>query len=383
MLNIIQFKEMLEGLEGIQNHKEYIFYYDETNNYKKVKITGTGLNVNEAFYKNYVLGGFCCLKVNEKEVQTSISELFSKKLIKYLNGEIKAHNLFKDCQSFIECLNRPQINVILNWINTNGFIHYSTMNCFYYTIINIVDSFFTDEPEKMIPKIYSDIIKSQLYHIINAYFKNEFIKLANLINYPNVEGENIEILCDWLIKVIDSVNGREDFELELFRQIIKSKRKSSKLLFLQDNEEKIIADNFFALRQQKCIIFDNSFHVFDEESTDEGLMIKNPMTKDGKTTFINYTFQDSKKHRLIQISDVIVSLIAKFFDYIDNNAVESIAHDTENLNKLQKSNLLLLINLINQSYKEDKYLISAVNSMDFNISRNNIMEYIQNLLNNK
>lgn len=114
MLNIIQFKEMLEGLEDIQNHKEYIFYYDETNNYKKVKITGTGLNVNEAFYKNYVLGGFCCLKNNEKEVRTSISELFSKKLIKYLNGEIKAHNLFKDCKSFVECLNRPQINVILN-----------------------------------------------------------------------------------------------------------------------------------------------------------------------------------------------------------------------------------------------------------------------------
>lgn len=56
MINVLDYKEIIKELNGYtENQKEYIFYYDETNNYKKVKIRENGLNVNEAFYKNYVL----------------------------------------------------------------------------------------------------------------------------------------------------------------------------------------------------------------------------------------------------------------------------------------------------------------------------------------
>lgn len=380
MIDVTKLKEMIEGVEGARNSSKYIFYYDETNNYQRVRISENGLTNNDAFTKNYILGGFCCLKDNKEMIDISINELFNKKLIKYLRGEIKGYNLFKDCKSFIECLNKMQVTEILNWVYNNGFIHYTTMNCFYYSITDIVDSFFTEEPEILIPKVYIDIIKSQLYHLINGFFKEEFIELANQINYPNVEEKNIKILCDWLISIIDRVNGRENFEFELFRQIIKSKRNSEELIFLKNNNDKIIFENFYSLRQQKCIIFDDSYHIFDKELRDEKFMSLNPMTKDGKTIFVNYTFEDSKKYRLIQISDVVVSLIGKFFDYIDNNSIEVIKKEIKTINKTQKYNLKQLINLINKSYNEEKFLIEALNSMDYNMSRNNIMKYIERAL---
>lgn len=323
------------------------------------------------------MGGFCYLK--EKNNSIKISDLFQNKLRKYSNGELKATNLFKECKTFLECLNKTQVKIILEWVNENGFIHYSCMNCFFYSIIDLVDSFFTEEPEILMPKEAIDIIKNEMFLLLFNY-KDEFIKLAYLINYPNIAPENIKKLCDWLINLIDLVNTDDSFNLELARQIIKSKRNKDILLFLQDNDEKTIADNFYALRQQKCIIYDTSYHIFDEESTDEELMEQNPMTLDNKTTFKNYEFKNSKDDRLIQISDIIVSLIGKYLDYIDNTKISDIKNDIQNLSLQQQNNLKLLIELINKSYKHDSFLIGTINAMDINTYRNNIKEYIYNIL---
>lgn len=380
MIDVFLFKEMIESLNGKKEHKKYTFYYDETNNYKKIKIRDNGLNVDEAFEKNYILGGVVCLKEEKETVNNSISKLFDEKLIKYKNGEIKAKKLFKDCNNFCECLNKVQIHKILRWIMENCFIHYSTMNCFYYAIVDLVDSFFAENDALSFPKEYIDIMKCEVYNLINYFYKDEFIDLANKINYPNVEGENVKILCDWLIEKIDSVKNRDVFEFEAFRQLVKEKRNFTELVFLKDNEEYTIIENFYELRQQKCIVFFESEHIFDEEDTDEELMTKNPLTIDGKNPFVNYTFENSKNYRLIQISDIIVSLIGKFFDYIDNNFIEKIKIDIKNLNPLQKSNLQLLILLLNKSNNEDSFFLATINSMDFNISRNNTIDYIEKLL---
>lgn len=381
MLDIMLFKEIIESMDGSQSqHKQYTFYYDETNNYKKVRIKENGLNVSDAFEKNYVLGGVVCLNTEKQTVNNSINELFDKKLLKYKNGEIKGSKLFKECKNLGECLNKVQVNEILKWIMRNGFIHYSTMNCFYYAIVDLVDSMWVEKDPLPLPKEYIDIMKSEIYNLINYFYRDEFIELANKINYPNVENEDIKVLCDWLIEKIDSVNGREDFELESFRQLVKCKRNASELVFLKDNEDKTVVENFYELRQQRCIIFHNSEHIFDEESTDEKFMIQNPLTKDGITPFVNYTFENSKKYRLIQISDVIVSLIGRFLDYIDNNFIETIKKDIQSFNLLQKENLKLLISLIKKSNNEDKFFIVSINSMDFNISRCNIIDYIEMLL---
>lgn len=379
MLNVNNLKT---GIKEINNYigepKEYKFYYDETNNYKKVRIRETGLNDENAFFKNYVLGGICFRK--EEEQNIDVSELFNTQLKKYSTGEIKGSRLFKDCSTFLDCLNKSQVTSILEWIDKNCFIHYSSKNCLYYAIADVVDSFFTDIPKLPLTREFLDIMKSQIYHLI-FNFKEEFIKIANEINYPNIEEKDIPKFCDWLINLIDKVNQNDKADLSLARQIISEKRNAKSLIFLQSNEEKTIIEEFYTLRQQRCIFFDNSYHIFDNESDDEKLMKKYPFTKDDINVFKNYEFKDSKTDRFIQISDVITSLLARFFDFIDNNSFGDIYNSLLTANDIQRKNLKKLIKIINKSNEEESFFLCTINSIDLKIYRDNIINQLYNIIN--
>lgn len=379
MLNVNTLKT---GIKEINNYigepKEYKFYYDETNNYKKIRICENGLNDDNAFFKNYILGGICFLKQEEQNID--IDELFNTKLKKYLRGEIKGYKLFKECNSFLDCLNKSQITSILEWIDKNCFIHYSSKNCLYYAITDVVDSFFTDIPNLPLTREFLDIMKSQIYHLI-FNFKEDFIKIANEINYPNIEEKDVPKFCDWLINLIDIVNQDDKVNLSLARQIISEKRNIKSLIFLQNNEEKTIIEEFYTLRQQRCIFFDKSYHIFDNESDDERLMEEYPLTKDDINVFKNYEFKDSKTDRFIQISDVISSLLANFFDFIDNNRFGDIYNSLLTTNDIQRKNLKKLIKIINKSNEEESFFLCTINSIDLKIYRDNIINQLYNIIN--
>ena len=58
MINVEEFFTAIEQIHGYRdNGKKYIFYYDETNNYRKVKITEKGLNDFNVLFDNFTLGG--------------------------------------------------------------------------------------------------------------------------------------------------------------------------------------------------------------------------------------------------------------------------------------------------------------------------------------
>ena len=375
MINIYDFQEKIKQINNYtQTTKKYQFYYDESNNYRKIKITESGLNNNKAFYNDYVLGGFCHY-ANQKP---DIEKLFKEQLTRYKNGELKGKTLFKNCD-FIEALNKKETGILLNWIKENGFIHYSSLNSFYYSIIDLVDSFFAKEPENKLPKEISNICKSELYLLLFTY-KDEFIQFAHTINYPNIKEKDVPILCQWLIELINMVNINEEFNLEFIKQIIKSNKKNKELIFLLNNQERTIVECYYELRQQKCIIFDESTHIFDEESYDEELMKNNPLTKDNITVFKNYTFENSKSNRLIQVSDFVSHIIAKYLNFIDHNNINDIKRKLTSCNTLEKENLKLLIYLIEKSYNEDTFLIGTINALEINTYRNNIKDYIKTLL---
>ena len=59
-INIYDFQKKIKQINNYtQTTKQHTFYYDESNNYRKIKITESGLNDNKAFYNDYVLGVFC------------------------------------------------------------------------------------------------------------------------------------------------------------------------------------------------------------------------------------------------------------------------------------------------------------------------------------
>ena len=76
MINVEEFFTAIEQLHGYKdNGKEYIFYYDETNNYRKVKITEKGLNDFKVMFDNFTLGGICFEKSKERDNKELIKNL--------------------------------------------------------------------------------------------------------------------------------------------------------------------------------------------------------------------------------------------------------------------------------------------------------------------
>lgn len=375
MINVLDFKKLICQYNNyIDDGITYHFYYDETNNYRKVRIRNNELNVPNAFTIDYVLGGFCCTN----STTPNIEKLFETSLQKYKTVELKSKNLYRKCKAFLDYLDKEETKIILKWIKENGFVHYTTMNCFYFTVIDLVDSFFVDDALANIPNEYINIVKSEMFFLLELQ-KEEFLKLASKVNYPNVKANNIRVFCDGLIDLINNKRNNNS-SLELFKKIVESMKYKNNLLFLKGHEEKTIVPGFGYLRQQKCIIFDSSFHTFDDEIYDENYMKNYPLTVNNNGILKNYEFKSSISERLIQISDIVVSILSKFFTYIDATNSEVIRNEILNLNKIQKESLVLLFDLINSSNEQNSFFLASVNPQDINLSRRRIISFIEELL---
>lgn len=380
MIEVEDFKEMIKELHGYsENDKSYIFYYDETNNYRKVRITDRGFNDKNILKENYVLGGIC---VNKKHSINIASVLGNLKI--QPSQEIKSRMFFRGKNKFEECISNKNLTVVLDWIIENAFIHYLDMDNFFFTVIDIVDSLVDDSIVVKFPKDMVDYMKNELYLLLKTNI-NYFIDLCNKTNYPNVNENNVELFCNGIISLIDVNIQRFDdgteFFLEMLRQLFKSKRKSRELVFLKNNEDKTIVEGYYGNRQQRCITIQKSKHIFDREDKDEEAMADNLMVLKDGNLLKNYKFVDSKEYLEIQVSDVIVAIIAKYLSFLSNNTAEYIDEKILNLNNTGKTNLKKLIEIINKSDKENKFFIATVNPFQVINYRNLMNQHVEFLLN--
>lgn len=379
MIEVETLKEMIYDLHGYkESDKKYNFFYDETNNYRKVRIAANGFNDNRVLIENYVIGGICF-----KSNVTSESILKLKNKLKIdQEHELKSAQLFRGKKKFEDCIVNRNLSIILDWILKNAYIHYADMDSFYYTIIDIVDSVCADEIGILLPQDLLEAIKDELYFLLkdNIGF---FVELCAKTNYPNIDEENIEFFCNALIFLIEKeieANQEKYFVLETFRQLLKTARKSNELVFLQNNENDTIVESFHNIRQQKCIIFQKSFHIFDNEENDKKNMKNEKMILKDGSELLNYEFADSKKYFEIQLSDCIVALMSKYLKFLSYNSVEYIDNSVKKMNETGKENLWKLIKIIDKSDKENKFFIESINSQRINLNRNIMNSHIETLL---
>ena len=284
---------------------------------------------------------------------------------------------------FEECISHKKLNLILNWILENAYIHYSDLDGFYYTVIDIVDSICDTKIGKMLPWKLQEAFKSELYILLKENII-EFFWLCKETNYPNISSENVELFCNSIIKMIERITDGENrwFTLETFKQLIKEKMKSKELIFLTDNLEKTIVESFHSLRQQSCIVFENSYHMFDQEVKDEEEMNLNKMLLNDEIELKNFEFMDSKKHIELQISDIIIYLISKYLKFLTYNSTEDINKKIKDMSKIGKENLKTLIRIINKSEKENPFFICTVTAETIRYNRQIMNQHIEFLINN-
>ena len=349
-LDVNMIRETEAEMSGFELPNDIMtFYYDETGNCRKFCLNENGINSVDALKHDYILGGICFDGV---DCPADIEKLFNNLNFQQNLKELKFKQLVKKSKNFFDCLNEERLTCFLEWLNTSGlYLHYSTVNNFYYSIVDIVDCLWETQPQFDFGPEWNFQLKSALYQFACKY-QDEFIDLFIRYEYPNIISIEISSFCREIVGMIEE-NGGDNFMLECFRQMLKVNAKQEKMCFLQDNITGLLIDEYYMFRVSRCCMFKNSFHYFDEESIDEAKM-KEINLIDGNMKLKNYRFINSTKDKLIQVSDAVVGILAKLFEYVDETQETEFIDRMKNATDRQLSNLKIINNLVDKAEEKKK-----------------------------
>ncbi|MCZ6104189.1 DUF3800 domain-containing protein [Campylobacter ureolyticus] len=311
--------------------ERFKFYYDETNNIRKLWFKNKN-KLNNNIYKNFVLGGIVILEEKQK------LDFNSLKISINLNKnaqEFKLKHIGKG--DFLDILRSRKLINFLNWMEENSiYIHYININLLYWSIVDIVDSFIDC---KLIYN-HNREIKDPLYFYAKDNL-NEFLNLFYKYKYPNIKDCDVYNFKSELVKLISVNKKRYDFKDKLL-EILNTYE--DEMVFIQNNKDLVLEDNFYVFYYNNFYNFPFSYHIFDEEYKIKKELDKYKFKFNG-TDWKNFEFLNSKESEFLQVSDVIVGLLGKLFEFVNNSSNNFI----NELNKTQFENFKKIMNLLSKS----------------------------------
>jgi len=332
----------------------YTLYYDETNNTKRFIIRENCFNVDANTH--FVLGG---IEAHNDITFDELKNLFQlqKNVI-----EVKSHHIYHG--GFADCLNSVKLTPFLDLILCNGWhIHFQTLNLLYFSIVDIIDSI--DESDLLEWPILFNV-KSMLYKVVKADVVAS-IAIFNKYFYPDIK--NTSIGKAFLQDFIDlSINYKSKCDpayikyLEILISLLKSGQKQDELIFIQNEKEKVLIDQFSAFYLHEVYMFKNSRIIFDNEDDIRNIICTNSIEVDGAVV-TNYRFVDSKDNVMIQLSDIAVGIISKYLHAIDYEE-DAIDISIAAFNDRQKENFLKLNRILKCSMDYNPVFIHQISSIE-------------------
>ncbi|AEF98505.1 DUF3800 domain-containing protein [Methylomonas methanica] len=334
--------------------EEYAFFYDETNNIRKFWIRDNGFNEQP---KNFVLGGIVHKK---SEPLTGLDKLVKSLYLQKSAKEIKFNQLATG--SYLGVLNSKKIKTFLEWLIANGvFIHYTNFNILYWSLVDIVDSFW-NEPDLRQYMPYVMHIKSELFNLANADL-DQLVLILKKYRFPNVQRNASYAFMTEFSDLLESVSTKTQSDIsELVVYMTRKAANLQELPFIVDNEDDVLIDGFDFLFQRPLYIYPTSSHTFDNE-TEVQKALGNTQVE-FKGTFVEYTFVDSRDCIEIQLSDGICGLLGSHFNFLEEHSVEELIEIKQNLNPVQRQTLSLLSKLIVISDAQSNGFMHRIAPMD-------------------
>lgn len=347
---LVYIQQELCHMWRIDNQKKYIFYYDESNNCRKFWIDDSKQQFNTDYVADFVLAGI--VKKAEDTVDASVELL--RKLLKLQDNvkEIKFKKLYSK-GDFLQCMREERLFKTLSWIDDSPFyIHYTNVNNLFYTLVEIFDSIVDMEDISEFGYEYFKM-KSIFYYM----FKDKIYELQILMlkyKYPNVQKKDIESFCNELLLLLGS--RREMKEEEKFLAgMLERASKSGELVFLHDNDNYIMQENYAEFYLDPIRKYQKSKHIFDEETAVQNI-VKEQV---GENIEANFEFVKSETDIFVQLSDVVAGILGKMFKYINSTSENQQIKDVESLSKLQIDNILLIRKLrIDAGFENKGFLCS-------------------------
>lgn len=327
-----------------QNNINGILYYDETNNFRHLRLTDKGAN-NPIGGMSFFLGGLGVASQKAVDCSILMTELAALDLDEV--SELKFKHFSYGKTDFLDILKSKRLNKLFQWIakDDNLFIHIASINYLFWILIDIVDEALKDHDNVL---MFHLGLKSALYDAITSDLDG-FMKRLYAFGFPNVADEDIHTFVGFLLAYIENKQFEErevedDFFTEFLRQLIKAMRKNKEFLFLSNNTKYTLFDAYASIYEREIVTFNTAKLVFDNEPTIESKIIKSL-----NGSYENFMFKDSKDDRFLQLSDAIVGFTSKLNSYVENTAVEILVQNVIAMNELQRKNLRLWFDIENKS----------------------------------
>ena len=263
-MDVDEYRKICSELSGIPLFDgKYSFYYDETGNVRKFKLTGKGVNADEGISNDFILGG---VLFKGDAPPSDIDTLFDELKIK--TSEIKFKTLAGRGADFWTTIRKRPIQQYLTWLESSGlYVHYATLNNLYFSIVDIVDSLFVTQPKFNFGPEWVRLLKASWHRFVVAHL-DEVLPIFYSYNYPSLAKADIKDFCYDLSDLIQSY-GDQDFYLENFRQLLKVNGRKGELLFIEDNTPGLLVEEYSGLRDGQCAFYKDSMHYFDGEAEAE------------------------------------------------------------------------------------------------------------------
>ena len=179
--------------------------------------------------------------------------------------------------------------------------------------------------------------------------------------YPNIQREDVEAFCNELLFLLGSRKEMKEEEKFLAGMLSRAS-KSDELVFLHDNDDYIMQENYAEFYADPIRKYQKSTHIFDEETTVQDIVKK--QIAQGQNMEDNFKFVKSEADIFVQLSDVVAGILGKLFKYINSTSVNQRRKDVQSLSQIQVDNILLIDKLRMEANRENPGFLCSIGPWD-------------------
>ncbi|MDO5481913.1 MAG: DUF3800 domain-containing protein [Bacteroidaceae bacterium] len=351
---------LAQGVSEEQYDKKETWYYDETDNVKHLVLLPEK-RVNASENACFVLGGVQAEDiVSDDELHTALGKEPGRELksTKDLRG------------SFVEILRKDAFKRTFDLVESKRWnVHFIMVQVWYYAFVDVIDSICDDV-------MLAHNLKAILYRILKSS-PEETVKLFGKYRYPDIKDKDKIVFLDGLeakvLKFIGTVpNPHDKMMASILVKKINEAKKKDELTFIQDETPDEWVKMFVQFYSAEIYSYPNRTLVFDTEKQVEKLLTEDTIEVNG-TKLNNYSFSDSATNPMIQVCDYVVSILRKYFIFVDRTLNEIVA-DIEKFDKQQMQRYRLLNKVLKRSLDNNPLFFHYIASVETQYNINQLME---------
>lgn len=362
-------RESIIKLNGIRNaSRPYHFFYDETNNIAKLRLKSGRLNVSDP--QCFALGGV--VTVHQPSIP-NLSFFLSLLNLQPSVPELKREYLGKG--EFLGVLDGERTHIFLEWLASQSyFLHYQIVDPLYWGMVDIIDSVVDDMQITAQVIVLSRGAKADLHRVFQHDLP-ETERVFTRFEYPNIKSKNLRHFFQALMKMVRASKALPIMNQKMLEGLLEIGSNKTDMPFLGGEEEATLLDSFDKFYAERIMLFENGTHIFDIETRIQGRIAGEAYQRMiGPQT--SYTFADSKSDMGVQVSDLIIGIIGKYFSFL--NAIESdnLLPTLVGLSQRQLDNLNSLKTLIDRSDAESNAFFHHVISAYLSEKHQRVFAYL-------